>query len=513
MVRIIIDNQTIDVPEGSTILQAAEKLGIRIPTLCHLDGCSAMTSCYVCVVQVEGHESMVPSCATLARDGMKVRSETDDVRLARKTAIELLLSDHVGDCMGPCQIACPGGMNIPLMLRQTAAGDIDAAIRTIKYDIPLPATLGRICPAPCEKACRRRGHDSAIAICLLHKLAADADIAGSQPFIPECKAGTGKRVVIAGGGPAGLSAAYFLRQAGHEVTVIDDNSQAGGMIRRSIPSDRLPGKVLDAEIAVIQGMGVQFELNKKVGRDISVDQLRRQYEAVLMATGAVNPVGAELLADEPAAGVARIFAAGAAIGRARRLSVQAVADGRAAAGKIDRYLSGQPIEKNARRFNSTMGRLLDGEIDAMLAESCLATMPQSAEGQQPLTPSQAAKEAARCLHCDCRKGGTAEDGEPACKLKYWAQTYGASTKTYKAQRKQFEHAVHPQVIFESGKCIRCGLCIEITQKNDEPVGLCFIGRGYDLRVGAPLGRSLAEALTTCAVQCADACPTGAISIR
>ena len=167
MPRLTIDSREVQVPEGSTILEAARVLGIRIPTLCHLDGLEPSVSCFVCVVKVKGLAHLVPACATIARDAMEVESETEEVHEARRTALELLLSDHVGDCMAPCQLLCPAQMNIPVMNRQIAAGELEKAIVTVKRDIAIPAVLGRICPAPCEKGCRRAARDAAVSICLL----------------------------------------------------------------------------------------------------------------------------------------------------------------------------------------------------------------------------------------------------------------------------------------------------------------------------------------------------------
>ncbi|HUU21926.1 MAG TPA: 2Fe-2S iron-sulfur cluster-binding protein, partial [Phycisphaerae bacterium] len=142
MPTIHIDNQPVEVANGATILEAAGKLGIDIPTLCYRPGCEANTSCMVCLVKVAGRNGMVPACATEAVDGMRVESETDEVRDLRRVALELLLSDHLGDCMAPCHSLCPARMNIPQMIRQIAAGELREAIETVKADIALPAVLG-----------------------------------------------------------------------------------------------------------------------------------------------------------------------------------------------------------------------------------------------------------------------------------------------------------------------------------------------------------------------------------
>ena len=146
MPRLSIDNREVEVPNGATVLDAAGKLGIDIPTMCFMKGCQPSTSCMVCVVKIDDRAVLLPACGTLAQDGMRVESDCEEVHQARKTALELLLSDHVGDCLGPCHMICPAQMNIPLMIRQIAAGKLRDAIETVKKDIALPAVLGRICP-------------------------------------------------------------------------------------------------------------------------------------------------------------------------------------------------------------------------------------------------------------------------------------------------------------------------------------------------------------------------------
>ena len=150
MRRVIIDNREVEVADGATVLDAARKLGIEIPTMCFLKGQKPLTSCMVCVVKVAGSEKLIPACGAIAEDGMRIETDNEEVRQARRAALELLLSEHVGDCVGPCQVTCPAQMDIPLMIGQIAAGRLGEAIATVKRDIALPAVLGRICPAPCE---------------------------------------------------------------------------------------------------------------------------------------------------------------------------------------------------------------------------------------------------------------------------------------------------------------------------------------------------------------------------
>ena len=188
MPKLTIDQREVEVPPGATILDAARKLGIDIPALCFLEGCEPSTSCLCCLVKVNGNGRLVPSCATLAEEGAKVESETPDIRSTRRKSLELLLSDHLGDCVAPCYLACPAEMDIPQMLRQISSGDMRGAIATVKSDIALPAVLGRICPAPCEKICRRRDLDAAVAICLLKRYVV-ADLHSALPAVIGEKSG------------------------------------------------------------------------------------------------------------------------------------------------------------------------------------------------------------------------------------------------------------------------------------------------------------------------------------
>ncbi|MHC4329134.1 MAG: 2Fe-2S iron-sulfur cluster-binding protein, partial [Planctomycetota bacterium] len=255
MPKLTIDNREVQVADGATILDAAGKLGIEIPTLCFLEGCKPSTSCMVCVVKVEGLMSLVPACATIVREGMQVESDCKQVHEARKAALELLLSDHLGDCLGPCHTICPAQMNIPLMIRQIAAEKLSDAIATVKKDIALPAVLGRICPKPCERGCRRAAIDEAVSICLLKRYVADVDLQSASPYSPACKSGRGKRVAIVGAGPAGLAAGYYLQQAGYDCTIFDDHEKPGGMLQYGVPEEELPRYVLDNEIALIEKLG------------------------------------------------------------------------------------------------------------------------------------------------------------------------------------------------------------------------------------------------------------------
>jgi NADH dehydrogenase/NADH:ubiquinone oxidoreductase subunit G len=123
MMKLIIDKQDVEVAEGTTVLAAAQKLGIDIPTMCFLDGCTPSASCMICVVKDATTDKLTPACSALAEDGMNIITDDSDVLRARKQALELLLSDHIGDCAAPCEVVCPANIRIPRMIRQIRDND------------------------------------------------------------------------------------------------------------------------------------------------------------------------------------------------------------------------------------------------------------------------------------------------------------------------------------------------------------------------------------------------------
>ena len=506
VVRVKIDNRKIEVAAGSTILDAAEKLGIEVPTMCFMKGCEALTSCMVCLVEVAGREDFLPACGTIVEDGMSIMTDTELVREARKTALELLLSDHAGDCMGPCQVACPAKMDIALMIRQIAAGRLDDAIVTVKRDIALPAVLGRICPAPCEKVCRRGALDEAVSICLLKRYVADVDLESDRPYVPVCEPAKNKTVAIVGAGPGGLAAAYYLLQAGYSCTVFDEHEKPGGMLRYGVPEDKLPRDVLDAEIAIIEKLGATFRLKTSIDSDREPADLHKDFDAVVLATGGarVSMLDARSLVRDGGHGGVGKQSGG------RPMAVRAVAAGKAAALVVSRSLLRQTATGPAKPFNTSLGRLREEEVEnlgAVFAQQRRITPVDSGTG---FTDSQGRAEAGRCMHCDCRKA-------QSCKLRRYARQYGARARRYGGERRLFEQqpvkARTGDVIYEPGKCIDCGLCIQIASQAGEKIGLSFTGRGFDVRVAVPFEHPVAEGLEGCTEKCVAACPTGALAFK
>ncbi len=388
--------------------------------------------------------------------------------------------------------------------------------------LPLAGALGRLCHHPCEQGCRRGNWDDPAAIRDMERHVSDWDLGRQperprEPYTPSRKPASGKSVVVIGAGPTGLAASFYLARQGHAVTVVDRHPRAGGSLR-SVPESDLPGDVLEGEIAVLRRLGVEFRLGVELGHNARLDDFARQFEAVLLALGEVT---AEDLAAHglPAAGaqikvdpntcqtkVAKVFAAGSLVRLAKQL-VRAIAEGRAAAECVHRFLCGNPVRRPEKPFSSVMGRLNVGELRDFLKNARPGGTVSPCDRCAGHTKAEAAAESSRCLHCDCRSSGN-------CALQHYAQVYSADANRFRAERREFEQFLQPGgVVFEPGKCILCGICVKLTELAQEPLGLTFIGRGFDVRVSAPFNHTIEEGLRKVAEECVHHCPTGALEFR
>lgn len=343
MPTLTIDQQEVTVPEGATILQAAEALGITIPTLCFEDGLKPQTSCMVCVVKLAGTNRYLPACGTPAAEGMNIESETEEVHATRRNALELLLGDHLGDCEAPCRLAHPNQMNIPAMIRAIQAEDWEK-VRTLLGE-HVQADPEKV--PPYERACRRGRKDQPVAIESL----------------------------------------------------------------------------------------IAFACQK---------------------------TGAAPLAEPPA-------------------------------------------EKPKRPFTVSMGAIDEDEMQEY--SRVVSQDPQIQPAGELYTLDEAKAEAARCLHCDCRK-------PTSCRLRYWAEKYNAKPTKYRKKHRPYElQDQHPEILYEPGKCIACGLCVQIAANEKERLGLTFIGRGFDVKVAVPFDKPMQDAFENAARKAAETCPTAALVVR
>jgi formate dehydrogenase beta subunit len=191
------------------------------------------------------------------------------------------------DRLAPCRQTCPAEIDIPKYIAQIREGDYEGAVNTIRERNPLLLACGRVCPHPCEENCRRGIEDDPVSINQLKRFAADYEMnAGKRLPVPVAPP-TGKHVAVVGGGPAGLTCAFFLRRLGHDVTIYEAMPKLGGMLRYGIPEYRLPKKVLDWEIEGILNLGIEVHTNMKFGRDFDLSSLAAKgYDAVFLGIGA-----------------------------------------------------------------------------------------------------------------------------------------------------------------------------------------------------------------------------------
>jgi formate dehydrogenase major subunit len=285
-IKVTVNNREMEVYDNVTILQALIQEGQHIPHLCYdLRLERSNGNCGLCVVELGPDGREVKACQTPIKAGMQITTHSPKLESYRKIRLEQLLSDHNADCVAPCVMTCPANIDIQSYLRQVRNGNYEAAIRVIKDRNPFPSACGRVCPHPCEAQCRRKKVDSAVAINHVKRFAADWDMAREKPWTPRVGAPTGKKIAVVGAGPSGLSAANYLAIKGHEVTVFERQSHAGGMMRFGIPEYRLPKATLDKEIGLIRSLGVKIQTGKALGVHLRLEDLQKDFDSVYLAIG------------------------------------------------------------------------------------------------------------------------------------------------------------------------------------------------------------------------------------
>ncbi len=513
MPTLYIDNRSVTVPDGVTILVAAQSIGVAIPTLCHCPRLPSLSGCMVCAVREENSGRLLPSCAAPTEEGMCISTTAPEALALRRTMLELLLSNHPADCEAPCQLACPCHFDIPAMLDQLAGDDADAALATVLERLPLPATLGHICPAPCEKVCRRAVIDAPVAICAAKRFAGE-----QGKVVPACAPATGKRVIIVGAGPVGLSAAFYLRRQGHACHLWEATPQIGDALVANT-AGRLTPEAVACDAARLRKMDVTWTLSIAL-TPADMPRLLSECDALVLAAGAnAAPLAAALgipvekgvvVADKRTHQTAnqKVFAGGAAI-QSCRLAVLACAHGRTIAGQLGGWLAtGHLPPRPHERFLSRAGRLPKETLHGLLADVDDGPRYLPPAGGKPpaaLDEGSIRYEAARCLRCDCRK-------KESCRFRDLCTQCHAVAPGLPGERTP-PGRIHaqPDVVFEAAKCVLCGICVRTAVRLGASCGPAFHGRGFDMRIGPPLGREWADIPRDALLACVDACPTAALA--
>ena len=248
------------------------------------------------------HCTHCDSCAFVCPQDVRFSSVVD---VLREMAIARGCDKEGPEIWGtaPCKAACPAHISIQGFVTAIAEDRYDEGLKIIKEEMPFPGICGRICPHPCEEECNRGRFDKPIAIEFLKRFLADRDLSSESPYIPNKKPTKQEKAAVIGAGPAGLTAAYYLAIEGYPVTVFDKLPVAGGMMWVGIPEFRLPRDILQAEIDVIKRLGVEFNFNTEIGRDLTFKVLQEEYKAIFIGVGCHQALGLGIPGEDEWTGV------------------------------------------------------------------------------------------------------------------------------------------------------------------------------------------------------------------
>lgn len=366
------------------------------------ESCGKCTPCRVGLMQIaallqslldgEGDENTVETIRVLAQNALDTADCAIGFEAGRSIlkSLEVFAQDYASHAQNdsctyqhnnylPCQQTCPAHVDIPGYIACINAGRYEDALRVIRNDNPLPTVCGYVCEHPCEFTCRRTLVDSALNICGLKRYAAD----NAKPYSPaQNHPETGKNIAVIGGGPAGLSAAYYLQLMGHQVTIFDMRAKLGGMVRYGIPDYRLPQEKLDEDIDFILSTGVQTKMNTTVGIDITYDEIARNYDAVYLSIGAHSDKKLRIDGEDAQGVISAVaFLRAAGDGMPIDLSgkrVVVVGGGNVAMDctRTARRLGAASVECVYRRRIADMTALAE-EIEEAMAEGCQITELQA----------------------------------------------------------------------------------------------------------------------------------------
>ncbi|TFH33953.1 MAG: hypothetical protein E4G95_08955 [Bacteroidia bacterium] len=423
----------------------------------------------------------------------------------RKESLGMLLSEHRAECEAPCRLVCPLGLNIPLLNRYISEGKPGDAGEMAFREMGLPSTACRLCPGYCENACRRKMIDHNIAISSLVHFSSTAMQAGKSLR----QNATGKSVAIAGGGASGLITAFNLLLDGHSVDIFEKEPYAGGSLIEEIGKKGLHQDIAKVEIERLLETGIKIRFGINVDNEFINNSLVDNYDAVIIAnshTGLISEVAENgkfirFEGDTRTLRGRHLFLTGSAA-KADQPIIRRMSQAKLTAASVSRFLLTGEISGAKKRFNSTIGKIGDEEKSEWLRE-CPEKITRVVE---PVNAKESAVEAENCLHCDCRASSE-------CSLRELCDSMEVKNPSAKFTGHPISKKIDYQnrVIFEHAKCIKCGLCVRITDYKTNDPSLCFTGRGFMTMISEPLSYGFEEITGKNIDKAIYICPTGALT--
>jgi len=437
-----------------------------------------------CAVKINGSGSLIPSCTYAVTEGMRIESETDEITEARRKNLQLLLSQHRGECLAPCERVCPVQGRISHFLQQTAIGNLSEAAGVLH--IALPKITCALCHAPCEKACRLqkiKGKTNTVHIRAVSRHIIKNHLKYFPPVVK-----LNQKIAVIGSGPAGLGAAWILAGLGYEVYVYEKDFVIGPSIAARVHQHPHIAELLEQEIADMKNSGVVFHTCAVLPAD-------GHFKGILNASGNNN-----ILYNETT-----VVSAGSALKKISR-PVDAIGSGVRQAELLHSILAGT----SHPQYCHLAGPVNNEELNEY-SKTASSLSPQTVSDDETCI-----QESGRCLTCGC---SAAYDG---CALRTQATSLkikstgirhadNSSSRTHTSM--PITRTVQDRLCIENAKCIKCGVCIAITRNTRN--GFYFSGRGFHMTIclaAAENSKSCAEGTISTGIlnECVAHCPTGAL---
>lgn len=505
MIKLKIDHKDIIVEAGMRLIEAARQNGIEIPSLCYRDDLPHFTSCSVCLVKNKKSGKFLHSCSVEVEEGMEIEASSPEVLDLRKDAVSMLLAEHRAECEAPCKVVCPLDLDIPLMNRYIQKGDFSTASALAFQSMGLPETMCALCPEYCENACRRKMIDTSIAIVNIKRFSTDYyDVKDSE--LKKSVLASAKRIAIIGGSIDGLTSAFFLAQKGHQIVIYEKSEHCGGDVILNLEDSNKT--IFNQEFKKLQQADIVIKYNTLVDDQFLQTSLLNDFDSVLIAatrfeSGSAKTAKSQLLfeGDTLQIGDKMLFKIGKAAKENKQI-IRDIVQAKKAALALNLYFETNTFLPSTKKFNSTIGKIEEFEKQSWLMET-----PQDFHRHKNVNSEQESiEEAQNCLHCDCR-------AQSNCQLREISEAFKLSNPKVKMQSYPIEKKINFEsgLIFENAKCIKCGLCVRILQKESPNAELGFQGRGFKSIISQPITQEFNAVLKDKVDLLVDICPTAALS--